>query len=460
MALYKWQEEAIKRARHTDQLALLAEMGTGKTCAMIHILKEHKEHELLAGNKIKIIIFTPAVTIFNWKEEFTKFAPDLFYVEALDAKERKKFSFDSTAEVVVTNLEALQDKAFTKNLKVWAPMVMVIDEMHRIKNYQSKRAKEAVAIGDMTTYRYGLTGTAILNSPQDIYMQWRYLDKGQSFGKSFFSFRAKYFTNANAHKPWLTFPDWQPIKDKYPIMQNIIYNNAIRVKKEECLDLPPLVEKVIKLKLTSQQAKMYKQMKNDFLAVVGEDSRAVADIALTKGLRLMQICSGHLKDDKGETHVFETPKLSATMSLLEDIEGKVIVWCSFKQDISALAEAMDKNKIIFTTLTGEQSTKEKQEAIELFQKDTSVKVMLANRKAGGIGVNLTAANYSIIYSRNFSLEDELQSDARNYRGGSEIHDKIVKINLVIEDTIDEHLLSAIKQKDITASKIIDIIRRY
>jgi SNF2 family DNA or RNA helicase len=107
----------------------------------------------------------------------------------------------------------------------------------------------------------------------------------------------------------------------------------------------------------------------------------------------------------------------------------------------------------FVTITGDQDSKEKQEAIDAFQNDPEVKRVIANRKAGGIGISLTAASISVIVSRTFSLEEEIQAQARNYRNGSQIHDKITEISLIMEDSIEEKVVEALQNKQ----KISDII---
>ena len=103
--------------------------------------------------------------------------------------------------------------------------------------------------------------------------------------------------------------------------------------------------------------------------------------------------------------------------------------------------------------------KEKNEHVNQFQLDDQVKVLIGNRAAAGIGINLTAASYSIVYSRNFSLGEELQSEARNYRAGSEVHEKITKIDLVAKDTIDEHVLKELYNKQDLSDKILDLIKK-
>ena len=103
----------------------------------------------------------------------------------------------------------------------------------------------------------------------------------------------------------------------------------------------------------------------------------------------------------------------------------------------------------------EQSGKEKQEAAKIFQEDDSVRVCIANRRAGGIGINLTAASVSIVFSKNFSLGEEKQSEARNHRGGSQIHERIIKFNLIAKGTIDEKVNAALENKQKISDQIID-----
>ena len=114
--------------------------------------------------------------------------------------------------------------------------------------------------------------------------------------------------------------------------------------------------------------------------------------------------------------------------------------------------------IEYTMLTGEQNLEGKREAMDRFNNDENIRVIIANRRAGGIGINLIAADYSIVYSRNFSLEEELQSEARNYRGGSQIHKRIVKIDLCANDTIDERVVEALSKKQNISDTIIDFAK--
>jgi SNF2 family DNA or RNA helicase len=461
---YNWQLNALDLSSKIPNMALLADVGTGKTFAMINILRAKYQ----AKPHLKTLIFAPSVVLTNWRDEIKKFSftDELPDIKVLTGKDRPKdmcyLNNCPFPYIVITNYEAMDNEVFTQAVKKWLPDIIVCDELHKIKTHSAKRAKKIVDLGIKAQHRYGLTGTAVLNSPMDVFMQWKFLDQGASFGSNFFAFRAKYFEDKNP--PWLKFPNWQPREHLFPELSHRIQSNSIRVKKEECLDLPPFIEETIELDMGKDQRKAYDQMKNDFITFIkdndGKNRASVANIALTKALRMMQIASGHMTLDDGSVFEFEdNPKLEALEEYLEQITSaghKVIVWCSYKNNYKQISELCKKMHLTNATLTGEIDAEEKGQEIYRFQNDPNCMVMVANRKAGGIGVNLTAASYSIVFSRNFSLEEEIQADGRNFRGGSEVHNKITKINLICRNSIDSIVMAAIQKKEDIAEKIIDL----
>jgi SWI/SNF-related matrix-associated actin-dependent regulator 1 of chromatin subfamily A len=187
----------------------------------------------------------------------------------------------------------------------------------------------------------------------------------------------------------------------------------------------------------------------------------VAQLAITKALRLQQIVTGFVQTDEGDViEIKDNPRLKAVKELLQSLheKHKVILWCSFRHNYKQLAKLCEELGIEYVSLTGEQNLEKKRDAMERFENDEKVRVVIANRRAGGIGVNLVAADYSIVYSRNFSLEEELQSEARNYRGGSQQHDRIVKIDLCAIGTIDEQVVDALHNKQSVSERVINIAK--
>lgn len=470
---YNWQKQSFRKFvdDRLDSFVELADVGTGKTAETITKLRYLKLHKFPEG--MRTLIIGPSVVIYNWSKEIPKFSlekHELGLIAPLgDAKKRVAVMSEAAHMgyngVVITNYESFDNELFVKMVAKWKPHVLVCDELHRLKNYKSKRAKVIISLRPLASYGLGLTGSAILNSPMDLFMQWRFLDNGKTFGNNFFNFRNKYFYDKNARwagRPGY-FPKWEPIPELFGELNQKIQYNSIRVVKSECMDLPPYIEETIKLEMAPKQRKAYEQMERDLVAFVdgiGDGPVASsAQLALTKGLRLMQIASGFLPTDHGlgEVSFGDNQKLDALEKIIEDNETeKIIVWCSFKENYRSIGERLEKLKIPHVFITGEQDSKEKQESIDAFQTDPKIRIVVANRKAGGIGVNLTAASISVVYSRNFSLEEEIQSDGRNYRGGSQIHQRITKINLVMEGTIEELIIEALKNKSNIAEKILDV----
>lgn len=443
----------------------------GKTKVLIDILRLRYAQE---KRILKTVIFSPIVTLPNWKNEFgihSKVPERNVFVLNKSSKRMKDFKKAKIHNnIIVVNYESLGSSKFLEELFEFSPEIIVCDEMHILKNPKSKRAKSLIKLSDRAEFRYGLTGTPILNSPMDIFMQWRFLDKGEEFGKSFFKFRAEFFQDANA--AWSHsqshFPKWEPIPSKFPLLQEKIAKKSVRVLKKDCLDLPPLIKEIIPLEMDKTQAKAYKEMHESFITFVkdkeqdGKTKAVVAQLALTKALRLQQICSGFVVTDEDETiRLDKNVKLDWVEQYLPDMckTSKVIIWTAFKEDILMLGELCDKLKIKFGTIEGGQNMELRQECIDDFNNmDSDTMVIIANRSAGGIGINLVSSDTSIVFSRNFKLGDELQSEARNHRGGSQIHKNILQINLCINETIDFYVTEALSNKQDISKKIIDLVR--
>jgi SNF2 family DNA or RNA helicase len=469
---WEHQHKAIAAATgRQDGYAFFMEMGTGKTCSAINTLR-WKCYQ--AKTLLRTLVFCPPVVRVNWRREFEAHStihPGKVHVleksqpKRLEVFSQKAFEdcFGPTSipkpGVFITNYESLQMKMLFELFKTWRPQVVIFDEAHKIKNPKAKRTKLALELADLADYKLLLTGTPILNSPMDVWALFRALDGGETFERNFFAFRAKYFMDRNAGMPKQKyFPNWQPIPGVEKTFHEKIYRKAIRVMKKDCLDLPPLVKKRIHVEMSPEQAKAYREMEANFIAYL-EDKACVASLAITKALRLQQMVSGFIVDDEGETSEFKKqPRLEALKDILGELVGqhKVIVWSHFRPSYAPIARVCDALGVRHVTLYGGMTDRQRQAAIDDFQTKKEVRVIIANQAAGGTGVNLTAASYAVYFSRGFKLEDDLQSEARAHRGGSEVHEKITRIDLVTPETIDEVILDALAQKENMAESILKL----
>lgn len=455
------------------------EPGTGKTCTTINTIRKVWNSKQRLP---RILIFCPPIVINNWKAEWrmhSKIPPDQITCLSGAGKKRLELLLNNgykepgvrQPHIFITNYEALLMLDLYTAMKEWGPEVVVFDEIHKLKEFKSKRSKLAERLvnhqmkPDENRWSlrgprpdvYGLSGTPILNSPMDIFHQYKVLDAGLTFGTNFFGFRNRYFQDKNAGMPsGKHFPDWRPLPGAMEEIAKKLEYNSMRVLKKDCLDLPPLVRQTIEVEMTPGQAKLYKDMLEDYVAYFERDGKehvATAMLAITKGLRLMQLASGFVKtvEEKEVDVVAEgfNPKQEALYQILQELtpHHKVLVWAVWRKNYEQIRAVFEKLGIEWVEVHGDISQRDKMVAIERLNNDERCRVLLGHPKSGGIGSNLAQASYSIFYSRGFSLEDDLQAAARNYRGGSEIHEKVTRIDLVTRGTIEEEIVAKLANKE-------------
>lgn len=476
---WKHQLEAIEKAAEMNEYALFFEVGTGKTLTAINILRHWYKR---MGQVFPTLIFCPPVIISQWAKEWEANSNIGHLVVELKGtgKQRLQKLKDGLAQnkkIFITNYETLQMEpmfmAFMQN-NFWG---IVCDEAHKLKNHQAKRTKSVIKLADQSHFRLILTGTPILNSHLDIFSQFRVLDKGQTFGRSFWEFQGKYFYDKNAGMPAnVHFPDIRPKPGTEEFLNTAIYSKAMKAVKSECLDLPPFVRTMLPVGLSPRQRRMYEELKDEFITFVdkneselGESKAVVANMALVKILRMQEIVSGFytaheydLLQADADTKVVEefddVPRLDALQELLENIDPKhkVIIWAPFRRNYEMIRRVCEKIGRQSVELNGSVSAKQRDENITRFKTDDDCGILVANPKAGGVGLNLIEAPVCIYYARGYSLEDDIQSEARNYRGGSERHEKVTRIDLYSPNTIDEEIINALRQKKRIADNILAI----
>lgn len=465
------QTIGVEKAIKLPHFFFIWDPGTGKSKAVIDVLRHHYT---INQRLLRTIIFCPPVVVKKWKEtEFKKHSKidqdDIICLTG-SAKERLKVfnSCKNHPRIFITNYEALLMTDLFNAFKEYEFEVQVYDESHKLKNHSSKRAKAAFELstpkGKAQPLKYNLTGTAILNTPLDLFQQCKVLDGGQMFGGNFFSFRARYFVDRNAGMPrGKHFPKWEILPGSIDDINQKLARIATRAVKEDCMDLPPLVKEIIKVDMLPDQKKVYDQMKRDYVAFIGENA-ASANLAIVKALRLMQIASGYLPydgihEEEAAQKVWEkTPKLLALEDLLEEFTptSKVLVWATWRENYVLLEKCCRDLGLLFTPLYGGLSAHERDLSLKRFEHDSECRVLIGHPGAGGIGVDLCNAGYSIFYSRNFSLEHSIQAEARNHRGGSleAGHKKITRVDLVCGGTIDEEVVKRLHQKEVISESVL------
>jgi len=332
--LWSHQKEAAKKALQRKNFALFFEMGTGKTATAIAMMRLWMWIE--RGPQTSLVI-CPKIVVKQWGEEidrWSKLGKNVVLLEGTGAKRAKILEQkmkEGRPMVIVANPATLLMKPVHKLLMTIKPKILVVDESHKFKNGTAKGTKALQMIANYTPYKLILTGTPILNSPMDLFSQYKILDNGETFGRGFLEFRAKYFEDKNA--------------------------------KDDCLDLPPLIRKKVYVDMSPEQKRVYKELAKEFIADY-HGGVVVAQIALTKILRLQQVVSGFASVDHDfesleiskNTDVFfnKVPRLEALKEILEEItpNHKVIVWSCFKSNYRQIMSVCDELKIGYAQIFG------------------------------------------------------------------------------------------------------------
>jgi SNF2 family DNA or RNA helicase len=457
-----------------NERLLLWDMGTGKTTTAVGWLRlKYRRYGLH-----NTLIIAPLATLPGWVKDFQKNSPESVYISVLMAsgmgkkkmpgKKRAELISDPKHKIIITNSESLNMPEVCEALSKKGFQYLVIDEIHRFKNPQSKRVKALLPISDRTLYRIGLTGTFILNSYMDVWAPMRIIDRGKRFGTNFYShFRNKYFVDINAGwKGERAFPDWQPQPGLGDVITDKLSSLASRCKKEECLTLPPRLITRVDVPLSGEQQRLYDEMEDELITSVTYGD-ATASNALVKMLRMRQIMAGFLPVENDEDpdlnriHMLrENPRMDALEDLLEDLtpQAKVVVWSNFRANYKEFTKLAERLKIGYAEFHG--GIKNKEEEKRRFIEDPTCRVIFMNPAAGGTGVDglQHVCNYCIYFDRSHNLEHYLQSRERIHRGGSEIHDKVTEIHLVAAGTLDEDTLTALSNKENFAENVLERLR--
>lgn len=447
--LWRHQENALRfaLARQASMLALA--MGCGKSAVTIAYA--------LATDCRRILIACPLSVVGVWPREFERHSSAPWTVTRLDGGTvAEKAATAGVAlrqpgrHVVVVNHESLWREPFNEFAIGAGFDLLVVDESHRSKAPGGKLSRYLTTLARRIPRRLALTGTPLPHSPLDAYAQFRFLDT-EPYGTSFVRFKGRYCILKQ-----------RPLKDGRSYQQIVGWQNmaefeqrfgsiAIRVRKEDALDLPAEMDVERRCVLEPRAAKLYRDLADDFVAQV-ERGIITASNALVQLLRLQQLTSGTLKTDEGETEQVSTAKERLFADVLEDVETPVVVFARFSADIDAIrrvAEAAGKR-------CGELSGRRRDLTADATMPD-DIDVLAVQIQSGGVGIDLTRAATAIYYSHGLSLGDLLQSRARLHRPGQ--MRPVTYIHLIVNRSIDEQIMKALAAREELVEAVLKNVGR-
>jgi len=447
---YQHQIKGFNLAMKHKGYGLLFDMGLGKSITAVAVAAARfKENEVK-----RLLIICPSAVMPVWEREFTNSTIEynLFLLEGPipKRKERLMKTCNTILEIAVINFEGTW--RMIEDLLRWKADMLIVDESQRIKNAKSRQSKAVHKLAKHTKYRMILTGTPVTGSPVDVYSQWKVIDENL-FGPSFYPFRARYCIMGGFNAKQITgYKNLLELTEK-------AHSRALRVSKEEALDLPEQIDDYRYCRLDPEGERIYKSLQEDSYTKLSQGEVTVTNV-LTQLLRLQQVTGGFVPPDYSSIcKLVSRAKLELLKELLEDILGtdeKVIIFARFTAEIQAIKQLLEAQNITFEVLDGK--SRHKGEIVSRFQEDDNVKVMLAQVSVGGVGITLHSASIVIYYSTTFNLGDYLQSRSRTHRIGQKR--RCLYIHLICKDTIDEKILHALTKKEAIASAIVDNWKDY
>ena len=459
---YKHQLTALEKSWNKETYAYFMEMGTGKTKVLIDNMSMLYDKGKIDG----ALIVAPKGVVKTWYEqELPTHLPDhienvtVLWQSNITKNQQEKleslFEIETSLHILIMNVEALStDKGvkFAQKFLDSHKTLMAIDESTTIKTPTAKRTKNIISLGKHAKYKRIMTGSPVTKNPLDLYTQCEFLDPYLLDFSSYYAFRNRYaeMTTMNVRgRSIQVVKEFRHLGELSESLQPFSY----RVLKEDCLDLPPKNWIKRHITLTKEQDKVYKQMKKHALAMLNGKVTSTMTV-LTQLMRLHQITCGHFTADDGSVQNLDNNRIKELIDILEETECKAIIWANYQKDITQIVENIEKkygpgSVVSYYGLTPQE---ERQDNIRQFQHDPKCRFMVGTPSTGGYGITLTAANTVIYYSNGYDLEKRLQSEDRAHRIGQKKN--VTYIDIICEDTIDEKIVKALRDKINIASEVL------
>ncbi len=419
---------------------LADDMGLGKTVQALSMLSHYNSSE----GQLKALVICPTTLIYNWENEIRKFTPSLTWrIHHGNVRAKSKEEFEG-ANIIITTYGTLRSD-IQLLLKINFDYV-VLDESQAIKNPASKVTKAACLL--KAKNRVCMSGTPLQNNTFDIFAQMNFLNPGLLGTMEFF--RNEFST------PIDKFGE-QEQKDH---LKKLLYPFILRRTKEQVAkDLPEKTETILFCEMEQAQRRVYDAYRNAYrekiIGTIDEQGVGKSQLTILQGLmKLRQICDSPAILNEEEQYPNDSIKLEElTREITENIgEHKALVFSQFLGMLSLIREKLKENNIEFEYFDGSTPPAERERAIQNFQNNDNCRVFLISLKAGGVGLNLTAADYVYIVDPWWNPAVEQQAIDRTHRIGQTKN--IFAYRMICKDTIEDKILQLQERKRILAKELI------
>jgi non-specific serine/threonine protein kinase len=419
---------------------LADDMGLGKTVQALSYMQHYKNE----NGKLQAMVVCPTTLIYNWENEIKKFTPKLtYYIHHGATRSRDKANFENY-DVIITTYGTLRS-----DIKLLVSIgfdYLLLDESQAIKNPMSKVTRAASLLN--AKHRLCMSGTPLQNNTFDIFAQMNFLNPGMLGSMEYF--RQEFAI------PIDKFGE----QERKEHLKKILYPFILRRTKEQVAkDLPDKTETILYCEMEDEQRSIYEAYRNDYrnqiLGTIETQGIQKSQLTILQGLmKLRQICDSPAilnETDKFENHSIKLDELSR--EIVENIGNhKALVFSQFLGMLALIRERLDQLGVKYEYFDGSTSAPDREKAIQSFQNDDTVRVFLISLKAGGVGLNLTAADYVYIVDPWWNPAVEQQAIDRTHRIGQDKN--IFAYRMICVDTIEDKIIQLQEKKRALAKDLI------
>jgi len=419
---------------------LADDMGLGKTVQSLSFLQHYRD----THHGLKALVVCPTTLMFNWENEIRKFTPALTYHIHHGGERTRSKDMLQSKNVIITTYGTLRS-----DIKLLVEMefdVVVLDESQAIKNPASKVTKAASLL--RAKHRLCMSGTPLQNNTFDIYAQMNFLNPGMLGSMEFF--RQEFAI------PIDKFGE----QDRKEHLRKILFPFILRRTKEQVAkDLPEKIETILFCEMEDEQRKIYDAYRNDFrdkiMGTIESQGVQRSQLTILQGLmKLRQICDSPAilnEAEKFENHSIKLEELGREIT--ENISNhKALVFSQFLGMLALIRKKLEELGVDYEYFDGSTTAIDREKAIQRFQNDENCRVFLISLKAGGVGLNLTAADYVYIVDPWWNPAVEQQAIDRTHRIGQT--KSIFAYRMICKDTIEDKILQLQERKRLLARDLI------
>lgn len=442
---WNYQQYAINHILDHQASGLFLDMGMGKTVSSLTAI----DNLLFLGDTDKVLVIAPKrVAEDTWSTEIEKWnhLRNLKISTILGTPKQRIESVERDADIYVTNRENvvwLVDNYF----KSWKWDTCIIDELSSFKSSKAKRFRALKKVRPYFKRIIGLTGTPAPNSLIDLWPQVYLLDGGQRLGETITGYRERYFTPGDRNQ-FVVFN--YNLKDgAEDAIHNRISDICISMKAKDYLDLPERIDNKIYIDLPKKVKDQYKELEKELIIQLDNEDITATNSAVLTG-KLLQMCNGAVYSEDKEVVEVHDEKLNALMDIIEAANGKpVLVFYSFKHDLTRIQEFLKKNKLKGQELEGSEDIKK--------WNNGEIPILLLHPASAGHGLNLQyGGNIVVWFGLTWSLELYQQANARLHRQGQK--ETVIIHHIIARDTVDEDVIKALTNKEVNQNVLLEAVK--